>query len=108
MREEILRIFPEIGWIEDENLREGVIRTYERALREAARRISKRVRIPGFRPGKAPYEVVRRIFGEEALYNEILDELMRSNLSIQISLEEIRRSQEVGDSENQDPIQRDS
>jgi len=40
--------------------------------------------------------------------NEILDELMRSNLSIQISLEEIRRSQEVGDSENQDPIQRDS
>ncbi len=47
----------------------------ERALREAARRISKRVRIPGFRPGKAPYEVIRRIFGEEALYNEILDEL---------------------------------
>ncbi|NOX44500.1 MAG: phosphohydrolase, partial [Caldiserica bacterium] len=32
MREEILRIFPEIGWIEDEGLREGVIRTYERAL----------------------------------------------------------------------------
>jgi putative nucleotidyltransferase with HDIG domain len=34
MREELLQVVPEINWVEDEALREGVIRTYLRALRE--------------------------------------------------------------------------
>ncbi len=45
------------------------------ALRAAARQISKRVAIPGFRPGKAPYEVVLRQIGEGALYDAVLEEL---------------------------------
>ncbi len=47
----------------------------KRALRSVARRISRRAKIPGFRPGKAPYNVVARYFGKEALSNEVLDEL---------------------------------
>ena len=45
------------------------------ALRNVARRISRRANIPGFRPGKAPYNVVARMFGKDALYQEVLDEL---------------------------------
>ncbi|HID62119.1 MAG TPA: trigger factor family protein, partial [Anaerolineae bacterium] len=47
----------------------------QRALRDAARRISRQVKIPGFRPGKAPYHVVARYFGKETLYQEVVDEL---------------------------------
>lgn len=45
------------------------------ALRAAARRISKDYRIPGFRPGKAPYEVVLRHYGETALYQAAIEDL---------------------------------
>jgi trigger factor len=45
------------------------------ALRAAARRVSKDYRIPGFRPGKAPYEVVLRHYGESALYQAALEDL---------------------------------
>ena len=47
----------------------------KRALRSVARRISRQAKIPGFRPGKAPYNVVARYFGKEALSKEVLDEL---------------------------------
>jgi len=47
----------------------------KRALQNAARRISRRAKIPGFRPGRAPYNVVARIFGQEVLYQEVVDEL---------------------------------
>jgi len=47
----------------------------EAALRRASQRISRRVQIPGFRRGKAPYRVVLQSFGEEALYDEALEEL---------------------------------
>jgi trigger factor len=45
------------------------------ALRSAARRLSKNYRIPGFRPGKAPYETVLRFVGEGAIYNEALEDI---------------------------------
>ncbi len=45
------------------------------ALRTAARQISKRYPIPGFRPGKAPYEVILRQVGEGALYESALETL---------------------------------
>jgi trigger factor len=47
----------------------------EKALRDAAKRISQKTNIPGFRRGKAPYSVVLQRFGKEALYREALDEL---------------------------------
>lgn len=45
------------------------------ALQRAARIVSKKARIPGFRPGKAPYATLLRMFGKEGLLNEILDDL---------------------------------
>lgn len=42
-------------------------------LKKAARRVSKEVRIPGFRPGKAPYNIVEKAVGHEALVHEVLD-----------------------------------
>jgi trigger factor len=45
------------------------------ALRQAAARLSKNYRIPGFRPGKAPLETVMRVLGEGAVYNEALEKL---------------------------------
>jgi trigger factor len=48
---------------------------YNAAMRLAARRLSQRDRIPGFRPGKVPFEVVVGRFGEEAIFDEALDTL---------------------------------
>ncbi|MGQ9713748.1 MAG: trigger factor [Anaerolineae bacterium] len=48
----------------------------ERAMQEAARRISREVQIPGFRKGKAPYAAVVRVAGKEALREEALDSLL--------------------------------
>jgi len=47
----------------------------EQALRDAARRLSRQMNIPGFRPGKAHYNVVARYLGKEVLYQEVVDKL---------------------------------
>jgi trigger factor len=50
-------------------------------LKQAAGRISRQVRIPGFRPGKAPYRVIVQRFGEDVVRNEALDDLSSQSLS---------------------------
>lgn len=45
----------------------------EGAKRTAARRLGDRARIPGFRPGKAPYDMLVRKLGEEAIFEEALE-----------------------------------
>jgi len=47
----------------------------ESALRTAARRIAKKSRIPGFRPGKAPLNVVMNMFGRDYILSEALEDL---------------------------------
>jgi trigger factor len=49
---------------------------YERKMHRAARVISEKAKIPGFRPGKAPYEVVLRYAGEEQVKNEATELLV--------------------------------
>jgi len=44
--------------------------------RRAARKIANKVRIPGFRPGKAPYQVIVRNVGEAAILEEALELLV--------------------------------
>ncbi len=48
----------------------------ETAKRRAARKLSERGKIPGFRPGKAPYEMIRRQYGDEAIYEKAVDLLV--------------------------------
>jgi trigger factor len=49
----------------------------EEAKQRAARHISQHKKIPGFRPGKAPYPIVLRTIGEEAILEEALDILVK-------------------------------
>lgn len=47
----------------------------EAARRKTAQRLAKKLRIPGFRPGKAPYHIVVNYLGEEALTIEALEDI---------------------------------
>ncbi len=49
----------------------------EEAKHRAARQISQQKKIPGFRPGKAPYPIILRSIGEEAIIEEALDLLVK-------------------------------
>ncbi|MBM3138379.1 MAG: trigger factor, partial [Chloroflexi bacterium] len=49
---------------------------FESAKQKAARRISKNTKIPGFRPGKAPYDIIKRNFGDEAIEETAIDLLV--------------------------------
>lgn len=42
----------------------------------AARKISRQAKISGFRPGKAPYAVIQRMYGEEAIEQEAIEILL--------------------------------
>lgn len=45
---------------------------------KAAHRIASRTKIPGFRPGKAPYDVVSRIYGEPAIEEDAVELMMEA------------------------------
>jgi trigger factor len=45
----------------------------EKYKRQAARKISQEKKFPGFRPGKAPYDIVRRMVGDEEIQQEAVD-----------------------------------
>ena len=47
------------------------------ALAEAVQHLSKRTKIHGFRPGKAPRAVVERAVGPEAVLEEAMDHLVQ-------------------------------
>ena len=46
------------------------------AKHRAARKIAQKTKIPGFRPGKAPYDVVLRYYGEAAITEEAVEVLV--------------------------------
>jgi trigger factor len=47
----------------------------ESAMQKAARRMSEKQNLPGFRKGKAPYSVVLQTWGEDAILDEALETL---------------------------------
>jgi trigger factor len=49
--------------------------TVRPALEKAARQASSRFQIPGFRKGRAPYNVVAKLVGEDYLYQEALEDM---------------------------------
>ncbi|MDM8521138.1 trigger factor [Anaerolineales bacterium HSG6] len=46
----------------------------EKLYKKAARKLSRGYKIPGFRPGKAPYQIVARRLGIDTLHEQILQE----------------------------------
>jgi trigger factor len=48
----------------------------DKAMREAARKLGRDIHIPGFRRGKAPYNVLLRRVGREALRAEAIDDIV--------------------------------
>ena len=49
---------------------------YEKFLLRSAEKLSKNSKIDGFRPGKAPYDVVAKKFGELHILENALDEIL--------------------------------
>lgn len=49
----------------------------QKAMREKARSLSRDISLPGFRPGKAPYDVVVRRVGEATLRAEAIEDLIQ-------------------------------
>ncbi len=51
--------------------------TVQEQMQKAARKLARRGRIPGYRKGKAPYHAVLRHYGEEVVFEEMLDDFMQ-------------------------------
>ncbi|HQL11421.1 MAG TPA: trigger factor [bacterium] len=51
---------------------------YEKYIRESAEHLSERVNIPGFRKGKAPYDIVAKEVGEMAIYENALQDIIEN------------------------------
>lgn len=56
-------------------------------MRVAARKMSRNAKIPGFRPGKAPYNIILQRFGEELVFEEALETIGQE--AYRAALEEI-------------------
>jgi trigger factor len=61
----------------------------EKYLQSAATRLTKKNKMPGFRPGKMPFEMVKNHFGEMALYQEAADEIITKTYYQAITQEKI-------------------
>jgi trigger factor len=49
----------------------------QKAMQRKARELGREIHVPGFRPGKAPYDVVLRRVGEETLRAEAIEDLVQ-------------------------------
>lgn len=65
---------------------------FEGFKRRAARKIAKDTKIPGFRPGKAPYNVILNRFGEGAILQEAIDILLEDDYGKMIDQSDIEPS----------------
>lgn len=61
----------------------------EREVDSRLRSLSKKAKLPGFRPGKVPMKVIRKRYGRD-VRNEVLTELMRSSYAEALGEKEIR------------------
>jgi len=58
-------------------------------LQESAKHISQHLNISGFRPGKAPYDMVRREVGEDRIFQDAMDDMINSALIKAMQQEEV-------------------
>ncbi len=59
----------------------------ENAKKDAYKKLANKVKIPGFRQGKAPYEIGAQMIGEDRILEEALDALVNKTLSIVLEKE---------------------
>jgi trigger factor len=52
------------------------VELFDSFKRRAAKKIAKQAKVPGFRPGKAPYDVILRMYGEGAINEEAIELLI--------------------------------
>ena len=62
---------------------------YKKDLENAALRISQRAAIKGFRPGKAPYEMVKQQVGEVRIIEEAMQSIVEANFFVAIKKENL-------------------
>lgn len=58
-------------------------------LKRAAANMSHKTKLPGFRPGKAPYELVKNKFGEMSIYQEAVNDIISDTFYKAITREKI-------------------
>ena len=58
-------------------------------VEQRLKRISRTARLKGFRPGKAPYNVIRQQYGEQ-VHAEVIGDLMRSSFAEAVSKENLK------------------
>jgi trigger factor len=61
----------------------------DRAIDAAVRRLARRTRVPGFRPGKAPRAVLERHLGPGAVLDEAVEHLVQDSYREALVQEEI-------------------
>ena len=64
--------------------------TFDQYKIKAAHTISSKSKVPGFRPGKAPLDVVKRIYGEDYLNEEALELLVKEKYPILLDEAEVK------------------
>lgn len=52
---------------------------YKKHIEQAASAISEKAKIKGFRPGKAPFDVVRKEFGDMSILQEALEDIIKES-----------------------------
>ncbi len=65
---------------------------FEGFKRRAAKKIAKKAKIPGFRPGKAPYQVIVNHYGEATILQEAIDILLDDDYAKMLEEAEIEPS----------------
>lgn len=58
-------------------------------MKQIAKSLAKQIRVPGFRPGKAPFSVVVKRFGEENLRAQAVEDMMNNVIIEALTQEEI-------------------
>ncbi len=62
----------------------------EKALRQSARQIAQKARIPGFRPGKAPFNVIVSMFGFDYVLGDALERIGNDVYQEALEVSEVR------------------
>ncbi len=58
-------------------------------LERAVKRISTALKIPGFRPGHAPYDIVKKHVAEMEIYQEAVDDVVKDTLPTAVQREQV-------------------